>query len=250
MKSKSLSQGYIKEKEQLGLSVQKTYYVKLETASIYVEKGFNLRDINQDHVNSIAATYSAGKYVPAIVVKPTPEGLKVIDGHHRLIAAQQSKIESIEVKSFIGDDADEVSFMITSSQGRNLNPIERAKGYQRLIGQGLTQKDIVARTGRSASDVKNHLVLMTASKKVQKAVADGTAGFGAVVEELNRTGFEGEKKIEDKIDSGEKVTRTSLKSWKPKDATTVMEIICQFEARLKDADLPEEFWELLKLYRG
>ena len=198
---------------------------------------------------SIASAYSDGKYVPAIVVKPTPDGLKVIDGHHRWFAAKQAKIEAVEVKNFIGDDRDEISFMITSSQGRNLNPIERAAGYLRLIGQGLTQKDIVKRTGRSASDVKNHLTLMTASKKVKDAVQNGTAGFAAVVEELNRGGFESEKKIEEKIDKGEKVTRTSLQKWKPADSTKTMEILCEYEERLKDCDLPPEFWSLLKKYK-
>ena len=250
MKSKTLSSGYTKEKNELGLSVQKTYFVKLAANSIYAEKDFNLRDIDDEHVKSIEKAYRAGKYVPAIVVKPMPDGLKVIDGHHRWFAAKAAKIEAVEVKNFVGDMNDEVSFMITSSQGRNLNPIERAKGYQRLIGQGLTKSDIVNLTGRSQTDVKNHLTLLTASPKVQQAVKDGTAGFAAVVEELNRDGFVGEKKIEAAIDKGEKVTRTSLKRWKPANGNTVMEMLCEYEARLKDCDFPPEFWDLIKLYKG
>ena len=250
MKSKTLATGYTKEKEELGLSVQKTYFVKLAANSMYIEAGFNLRDIDEDHVTSIAGAYKEGKYVPAIVVKPTAKGLKVVDGHHRWLAANAAKIEAVEVKNFVGDENDEVSFMITSSQGRNLTPIERAKGYQRLIGQGLTKLAIMKLTGRSQTDVKNHLTLLTASPKVLKAVKDGTAGFAAVVEELNRSGFDGEKKIEAAIDKGEKVTRTSLKSWKPASGNKVMEILCEYEARLKDVDLPAELWDLIKLYKG
>ena len=249
MKSKSLSTANKNEKDELGIAVQKTYFVKLAACSLYVEEGYNLRDLDPEHVASIANAYEAGKYVPAVVVKPTPQGLKIVDGHHRFAAAQQANVEAVEVKNFMGDEADEVSFMITSSQGRNLTPIERAKGYQRLIGQGLTQKEIVKRTGRSASDVKNHLTLLTASTKVQKAVQEGQAGFAAVVEELNRGGFEAEAKIEEKIDKGEKVTRTSLKKWGNKDAGKVMELLCEYEERLKDVELPEEFWSLLKQYQ-
>lgn len=250
MKSNSITQAYKNERDEIGLKVQKTYFVDLSKNSIYVEEGFNVRDLDPDHVNSLAVAYEQGKYVPAIVVKPTPQGLKVIDGHHRFAAAKQANVEAIEVKNFVGDEADQVAFMITSSQGRNLNPMERAKAYQRLLGRGLTEAEISERVGRSKSDVKNHLTLMNASENIQKAVESGQVGYAAAVEEINRNGFEGEAKIEKQIAAGKKVTRTSLAGFTGKDHKEVMAILVEYEARLTDCDLPARFHELLTKFKG
>ena len=251
MKSTTLSKAYNdkSQRDDLGIKVQKTYFIDMTKGSIYVEDGFNVRDLDPEHVASIAEAYEAGKYVPAIVVKPTPQGLKVIDGHHRFAAAQQAKVEAVEVKNFVGDESDELAFMITSSQGRNLSPIERAQAYQRLVGRGLTAAEISKRVGRSKSDVTNHLTLMSASPQIIEAVASGQLGYAAAVEEINRNGFEGEEKIKKQLATGEKVTRTTLAGFTKKDHTAMMDILVEFEARFEDCGLPPQFDELLTKYK-
>lgn len=246
MKSNSLTQAYKNERDDIGLKVQKTYFVEMAKKSIYVEEGFNVRDLDQDHVASIAESYDKGIYVPAIVVRPTPQGLKVIDGHHRFAAAMLSKVKALEVKNFTGDESDQLTFMITSSQGRNLSPLERAKAYQRLIGRGLTEVEISVRVGRSRSDVKNHLTLMNASPAIITAVESGQVGYAAAVEEINRNGFEGEAKIEKQIAEGKKVTRTSLKGFTIADHKEVMAILVECQDTL---DLPGELVELITKFK-
>ncbi len=251
MKSTSISKAYNNkdERDELGIKVQKTYFVEMAKNSIYIEDGFNVRDLDADHVASIAEAYEAGKYVPAIVVKPTPQGLKVIDGHHRFAAAVKAKVEAVEVKNFVGDESDELAFMITSSQGRNLSPIERAQAYQRLVGRGLSPVEISKLVGRSKSDVTNHLTLMTASPQIVEAVKSGQLGYAAAVEEINRNGFAGEEKIKKQLATGEKVTRTTLAGFKKSDHNTMMDILVEFEARFSDCDLPETFYTLLNKWK-
>lgn len=211
MKATNLTQAYNKEKD-LDIKVNKTFFVPPK--EIYIEEGFNVRDLDQDHIDSIAATYGRGDYVPALVVKATDKGFKVIDGHHRYKAAVQADVLRVECKDFKGNEADQVAFMITSSQGRNLAPMERALAYQRLTAQGWSEKEISEKVGRGLKNVKDHLMLLDASPQVQQAVKSGQLGFAAAVEELNRNGLEGQQRIEEELEKadGKKVTRTTLQS--------------------------------------
>jgi len=249
MKSTSLRQASSKEKE-LGIKRGNSYMATLgENCPIYIEEGFNIREIDESHVANIQSAYEQGNYVPAIVVKPTPEGLKVTDGHHRWIAAQQACISAIEVKEFTGDDIEQLAFMITSSQGRNLNPLERAQAYQRLSHQGMSEKLIAETVRRSLSDVRSHLTFLNAGPKIIKAVKEGKLGFGATIDELNKHGFDGVKKIEEAVEkaaeTGTKVTRATMQGFTKTDYKKVMEILC---SEVDNDFLPAELQHLIKKY--
>lgn len=136
----SLSQLY-KQKDKNGTetTVKKTFLVPL--SEIYVEPGFNVREIDQLHVEEFRDAFIAGEYIPPLAVQVTDQGIKVIDGHHRYygaIAATEAgtEIPRLECKDFVGSDADRIAFMVTSSQGKALSPLERAAAYQRLVNQG------------------------------------------------------------------------------------------------------------------
>jgi len=69
--------------------------------------------------------------------------------------------------------------LIENIQRENLNPIDEAKAYQRLIGDfGLTQDDVAAGVGKDRSTVANYLRLLKLPAEVQTLVADGTLSMG------------------------------------------------------------------------
>ena len=248
IKGVSLNSTYASQGAELGIKVNKTFLVPVE--HIYIEPGFNIRDLDPEHVEAIRQGYDAGQPIPPITVKTTPQGFKVLDGHHRYSAAQLAGVTRIECKEFAGTDADIVALMVTSSQGKNLSPIERGRAYQRLINMGRDVAEIAQLVKRSRADVDNHLLLMSAGDVVLKAVNAGVVGSSAVVAELRKSGAEGVATVEAAVkvatEQGKKVKPADLNPFTKADSTRVMEILCGMNA----AGLPAELGALINKYRG
>lgn len=152
-----------KEKNGTATTVKKTFLVPL--AELYVEPGYNVREIDQEHVAEFRDAFIAGEFVPPLAVQVTEQGIKIIDGHHRYYGAKMASDEGYEIprlecKDFAGSEADRIAFMVTSSQGKALSPLERASAYQRLLNQGWTPAEIAKKVKRSAADVDQHLQLL------------------------------------------------------------------------------------------
>lgn len=165
--------GQLYSKQNSGLTVKKTHMVPLST--IYIEDGFNIRDIDMEHVNEFKEAFIAGEYIPPLFVEVTEKGVKVIDGHHRYLGALEAvkaghKIARIECKDFIGTEAEKIAFMITSSQGKPLSPTERAIAYHRLLNQGFSIDEIAKKVKRSTSDVRHHLQLAECEPQIKEMV--------------------------------------------------------------------------------
>jgi ParB-like chromosome segregation protein Spo0J len=173
----SLSQLY-KYKDQNGTetTVRKTFLVPL--SEIYVEPGYNVRDIDQAHVEEFRDAFIAGEFVPPLAVQVTEQGVKVIDGHHRYYGAKLAteygtEIPRLECKDFVGTEADRIAFMVTSSQGKALAPLERAAAYLRLSNQGWEASEIAKKVKRSVADVDNHIQLLECGDSLIEMVRAG-----------------------------------------------------------------------------
>ncbi|MEY8768994.1 ParB/RepB/Spo0J family partition protein [Erwinia sp. ACCC 02193] len=152
-----------KDKNGTETTVKKTFLVPL--SELYVEPGYNVREIDQEHAAEFRDAFIAGEFVPPLAVQVTEQGVKIIDGHHRYygaIAATESgtEIPRLECKDFVGTEADRIAFMVTSSQGKALAPLERAAAYQRLSNQGWEVAEIAKKVKRSVADVNYHLQLL------------------------------------------------------------------------------------------
>lgn len=173
----TLSQMY-KQKDKNGTetTVKKTFLVPL--SEIYVEPGFNVREIDGQHVEEFRDAFIAGEFVPPLAVQVTEQGVKIIDGHHRYYGALAAtaagtEVARIECKDFVGSEADRIAFMITSSQGKALSPLERAAAYQRLVNQGRTPTEIAKMVKRSVGDVDHHLQLLSCGDELIDMVKSG-----------------------------------------------------------------------------
>lgn len=171
-----------KTKKDTDFTTRKTYLMSVDR--LYVEPGYNVREIDQAHVEEFRDAYIAGEQVPALAVQVTEQGIKIIDGHHRYYGAKLAREAGYEIrlecKDFVGSEADRIAFMVTSSQGRALEPLERAAAYQRLINQGWEPAQIAKKVKRSITDVENHLALLTSGDELialvkSKEVAATTA---------------------------------------------------------------------------
>ncbi len=69
--------------------------------------------------------------------------------------------------------------LIGNIQRQELNPIEEAQAYQRLLEEfGLRQEDVAAQVGKDRSSVANHLRLLKLPVEVRQNVASGTLSMG------------------------------------------------------------------------
>lgn len=181
----SLYQHYKKKGDNgTGIVVNRTFIVPI--SELYIEPGLNIRDVDLEHVNEFRDAFIAGEYVPPLAVQVTEQGVKIIDGHHRYYGALAAtaagtEIARIECKDFVGSEADRIAFMITSSQGKALSPLERAAAYQRLVNQGRTPAEIAKMVKRSVADVDHHLQLLSCGDELIDMVKAGEVSASTAV---------------------------------------------------------------------
>ena len=118
---------------------------------------------------------------PILVRKRDNENsFEVIAGERRWRAAQIAQLDKIPaiIKSLSDDDALEIA-IIENVQRSNLNPIDEASGYKRLIDiYNYTQEDLASVIGKSRSYIANILRLTNLPLTVQEYLASGQLTIG------------------------------------------------------------------------
>jgi ParB family chromosome partitioning protein len=114
-----------------------------------------------------------GVLQPILVVE-TIDGYQLVAGERRLRAATAAGLERIPVVVRQLDDAAQLEVaLIENLQREDLDPIEAAHGFRRLIDEfGFTQEQIGARVGRARATVANTLRLLDLAPRIQAAVAE------------------------------------------------------------------------------
>ena len=183
-----------KDDSNTDITVRKTHLVGV--GELYIEPGYNVREIDQAHVEEFRDAYIAGEHGPPLTVQVTEQGIKIIDGHHRWHGAKLAQEAGhdirLECKDFVGSEADRIAFMVTSSQGRALEPLERAAAYQRLINQGWEPAEIAKKVKRSTADVDHHLQLLTAGDGLIAMVKAGEVAASTAVAMVREHGAKAE----------------------------------------------------------
>lgn len=109
-----------------------------------------------------------------IVVTEALDGYELVAGERRLRAAAAAGLERIPAIVRRFDDRARLEIaLVENLQREDLDPIEAALGFRRLIDEfGFTQEDISERVGRARSTVANTLRLLDLAPVVQTAVVD------------------------------------------------------------------------------
>lgn len=109
-----------------------------------------------------------------IHVKPDSAtgGFLIVAGERRWRCMRE--LGAAGIRAFVMPaDTDALVFGLVDNLNReNLNPMEEAWGYAKLIERGLTQADVARRMGRSQGHVSNILLLTQLPEEVQEAVAE------------------------------------------------------------------------------
>ena len=164
-------------------------------------KNFDEENLN-DLVNSIK---ERGVIQPIIVRKSNMDNSKyeIIAGERRWLAAQKAGLHDIPVVVTDADDLKSLEFAIVENvQRHDLNPLEEAQGYKRLIDEFAYDQDKVSKfIGKSRSYISNSLRLLNLPKEVLDFVEQKkiTAGHAKILVGLDNATFLANKFIEKKL---------------------------------------------------
>ena len=164
-------------------------------------KNFDEENLN-DLVNSIR---ERGVIQPIIVRKSNTNNSKyeIIAGERRWLAAQKAGLHDIPVVVTDADDLKSLEFAIVENvQRHDLNPLEEAQGYKRLIDEFAYDQDKVSKfIGKSRSYISNSLRLLNLPKEVLDFVEQKkiTAGHAKILVGLDNATFLANKFIEKKL---------------------------------------------------
>jgi len=140
------------------------------------------RRFSDAEMATLTASVREHGVVQPVLVTETLDGYQLIAGERRVRAAVAAGLERIPAVIRHLDDRERLELaLIENLQREDLDPIESAHGFRRLIDDfGLTHESIAERVGRARSTVANTLRLLDLAPVVQAAIADGsiTEGHG------------------------------------------------------------------------
>ena len=156
----------------------------------------------EDLTNSIK---ERGMIQPIIVRKSNNDKSKfeIIAGERRWLAAQRAGLHNVPVVVTEADDLKSLEFAIVENvQRHDLNPLEEAQGYKRLIDEFSYDQEKVSKfIGKSRSYIANSLRLLTLPNDVIKLIETQklTAGHAKILVGLENASFVANKIIEKKL---------------------------------------------------
>ena len=156
----------------------------------------------EDLTNSIK---ERGMIQPIIVRNSNNDKSKfeIIAGERRWLAAQRAGLHNVPVVITEADDLKSLEFAIVENvQRHDLNPLEEAQGYKRLIDEFSYDQEKVSKfIGKSRSHITNSLRLLTLPDDVIKLIETQklTAGHAKILVGLENASFVAHKIVEKKL---------------------------------------------------
>src|SRR5688500_1863982 len=134
----------------------------------------------EEALQELAESIRAQGVLQPILVRPAGDSYQLIAGERRFRASQRVGLESIPaIVREIGDDEMLEVALIENLQREDLNSIEEALGYQRLLDElHYTHDRLSERVGKNRSSITNTLRLLTLPASVQSMVSRETLTAG------------------------------------------------------------------------
>ena len=139
------------------------------------------KSFNEESLAELADSISRFGLLQPITVRALDNGYyQIVAGERRWRASRMAGLDELPVRVV---DADELRMaqmaLVENLQREDLNPIEEAEGYRRLIEDySMTQDEAAKSVGKSRPAVANSLRLLSLSPKVLSLVSDGELSAG------------------------------------------------------------------------
>lgn len=138
------------------------------------------RNFDEDSLLELSESIRQYGIIQPIIVKKRDDYYEIVAGERRWRAAKMAGIKEVPVviKDFSDREIMEVA-LIENIQREDLNPIEEALAYQRLIKEyDLKQDEVAERVSKSRVTITNSMRLLKLDERVQKMVIDGMISSG------------------------------------------------------------------------
>jgi ParB family transcriptional regulator, chromosome partitioning protein len=138
------------------------------------------RQFAEDELEELTASIREQGVLQPLIVRKSDPGFELIAGERRLRAARRAGLAQVPVVvRTVSDDQMLEWSLVENIQRENLNPIEEADAYHRLIQQfHLTQDQAATRVGKSRSAVANFLRLRQLPEEVKASMVGGGLSMG------------------------------------------------------------------------
>ncbi len=178
---------------------------KLLIGDLYPNKFQPRKIFDEDSLNDLEKSIRERGIIQPIIVRKSDENSKyeIIAGERRWLAAQKAGLHEVPVVVTEADDLKSLEFAIVENVQRNdLNPLEEAQGYQRLINDFSYDQEKVSKfIGKSRSYITNCLRILTLPRDVLDLIESKeiSAGHAKILVGLENATFVARKIIEKKL---------------------------------------------------
>lgn len=176
--------------------------IDLELKQIEINPFQPRTNFNEESVLELAESIKTlGIIQPITVRKLDNNKYQLVSGERRLRAARSVKLKTIPTYVRIANDQEILEMaLVENIQRRDLDPIEIALSYNRLVEEiNLTQNQLSQRVGKKRSTVANYMRLLKLDPIIQSGIRDGFLSMGHGRALINIEQQEEQLKIYEKI---------------------------------------------------
>jgi len=152
---------------------------------------------DQEKLNALAETIRSYGVIQPLIVQKDNDNYVLVAGERRLRAAKMVGLNAVPavVNEYDHNQLMEIA-LVENLQREDLNPIEEATSYKKLIDEfGLLQEDLAKRLGKSRSSITNSMRLLMLENDVKKYLAEGKLSVGQARPLLSLSTLDEQKSI-------------------------------------------------------
>lgn len=139
----------------------------------------------KEEIEELASSIAQDGLLQPILVRPADDGFQIIAGERRWQACRSLGLEKVPVRLWDADEDKALELaLIENIQRSDLNPIEEAYGYKRLMERkGMTQSEVARTVSKGRSTIANALRLLELPEEAQKLLFEEkiTAGHARAI---------------------------------------------------------------------
>ncbi len=194
---------------------------------------------DEEGIAELADSIAERGILQPVLLRPDGENFQLVAGERRWRAAQRARLHTIPaIVRDIGDSASAEIALIENVQRQDLNAIEEAEGYRKLIGTyGHTQDDVAKLVHKSRSHIANLLRLLDLPDSVKQSLLHGDISMGHARAILTAPDPEGLAR--EIVEKGLSVRQAEAlaKESKPAGGSALARSSIRRDDKAKDADL-------------
>ncbi len=178
----------------------------ISISSIVRNKYQPRKNFEQNSLDDLAKSIRERGIIQPIIVRKSDEHndkFEIVAGERRWQAAQNAGLHDVPVVVIKADNLKSLEFAIVENvQRKDLNPIEEAEGYKKLIDEfGYDQDKVSKFIGKTRSHISNCLRLLTLSEKIKKLILEEklTQGHAKILVGLNNAELLADKIVQKRL---------------------------------------------------